>query len=298
MERMTFRKSFLVSGILFFLVLVSGQSAWACETPDYNDYQCYEELDIKKVHLDYDKDLIYIFGRNFKNGAFPVVTLGDDGLVVQSYNDKEIVTTFPGVEAGHYKLVVSTGGGYKCKDKQSVTIAHDNKPSCPPTPPPPACEPKCETCPQGPEGKQGPKGDKGDPGLQGIQGIQGLPGNDGAQGPGGPQGPPGTPGAPGISTYSREVNPITQACIPFGAPYSVTVSCGSNRKLLGGGGGIASVTGSYYPQMIYSGPVIQLVDNEWVDGDGWMIEWYNRNELVSCIPAEILVYAICANVSQ
>ena len=94
MERMTFRKSFLVSGILFFLVLVSGQSAWACETPDYNDYQCYEELDIKKVHLDYDKDLIYIFGRNFKNGAFPVVTLGDDGLVVQSYNDKEIVQHF------------------------------------------------------------------------------------------------------------------------------------------------------------------------------------------------------------
>jgi len=167
MKRMTFRKSFLLSGILLFSVLVLGQSAWACETPDYSDFQCYEQLDIKRIVLDYDNNLIYIFGKNFNNGSSPIVTLGDDDLILKRYNENEIVTTFPGVEAGHYKLVVSTGGGYKCKDKQSVTIAHDNKPSCPPTPPPPACEPKCETCPQGLEGKQGPKGDKGDPGLQG-----------------------------------------------------------------------------------------------------------------------------------
>lgn len=134
MERMAFRKIFLLSVIFLFSVLVLGQSVWACETPDYNEYECYGELDIKKVNLDYDNDLIHIFCKNFGNGAYPVVTLGDYELIVNKHNENVIVTTFPAMEAGQYKLVVSTGDARNCKDKHSVTVDHRNKPSCPPPP--------------------------------------------------------------------------------------------------------------------------------------------------------------------
>src|SRR4030043_1061818 len=117
MKRTTLRKSFLVSGVLLFLVLVLGQSTWACDEPDYNDYMCVEELDIKKVRLDFDNDLIYIFGKHFDNGGAAYVALGDIELIVKSHKSNEIITNFPGVEEGQYKLRVSTGDGYKCKDK-------------------------------------------------------------------------------------------------------------------------------------------------------------------------------------
>jgi hypothetical protein len=304
MKRMTFRKSFLLSGILLFSVLVLGQSAWACETPDYSDFQCYEQLDIKRIVLDYDNNLIYIFGKNFNNGSSPIVTLGDDDLILKRYNENEIVTTFPGVEAGHYKLVVSTGGGYKCKDKQSVTIAHDNKPSCPPTPPPP-------TCPQECKGGKGDKGDKGDPGPagpagnDGQDGAPGLPGADGkngndgargAQGPGGPQGNPGTNGTnganglPGISNYERIAERYTFLPRDTSTTYAI---CPTGKTLLGGGGGI---TDAYFalvptiakPVMIYNGPT--------PTGEEWNIIWFNPTEDDRIV--NIVVYAICANVSQ
>ncbi len=84
MERMAFRKIFLLSVIFLFSVLVLGQSVWACETPDYNEYECYGELDIKKVNLDYDNDLIHIFGKNFGNGAYPSLPSGIMSLLLIS----------------------------------------------------------------------------------------------------------------------------------------------------------------------------------------------------------------------
>jgi hypothetical protein len=194
MKRTTFKKSLLLIGILLVSVFLLGQLAWACDEPDCNDYLCYEELEIKKVRLDFDNNLIHIFGKNFNNGGSPRVTLGDDDLDIISYDDKEIVTRFPAVEAGQYKLHVSTGGGYNCKDKQSVKIDHDNKPSCPA--PQPTCEQKCE-CPQGPQGPKGDKGDTGPQGPQGEPGPAGPPGPQGEQGPPGPAGPTGATGPQG-----------------------------------------------------------------------------------------------------
>jgi hypothetical protein len=164
MNRKAFRKIFLPGVMLLFSVLVLGQSGWACDTPDYNEYECYGELDIKRVTLDYDNGLIQIFGKDFKNGAFPVVTLGDDGLDVLDHDYNKIVVRFPAVEAGQYKLGVSTGKSRNCKDKYSLNIPHDNKPSCPPP---------SQTCP---EGCKGAKGDPGEPGKPGKDGEPGQPG--------------------------------------------------------------------------------------------------------------------------
>ena len=148
-KRMTFRKSLLLSGILLFSVLVFGQLGWACEEPDHPYHECYEEPDIKKVRLDYDKDEIHILGKYFTYGKKPTVTLGDYSLDVKEYTDNEIITNFPALEAGDYRLTVKTGETRHCRDKQSVKVAHDNKPSCPPPPPPTPCE----QCPSGQIGR-------------------------------------------------------------------------------------------------------------------------------------------------
>jgi len=209
---MTLRKGFLLSGILILSVLFLGQLGWACDEPDHAYDQCTEEPDIKKVKLDYDKDIIYIYGKNFTEGTYtPVVTLGDLKLTLVDvddfrYTDNEIRVKFPEIEAGDYKLTVVTGETRHCRDKQSVKIAHDNESSCPqPTP--------CEQCPPGPigytgpqgpagptgaTGPQGEKGEKGDTGPQGIQGAQGAEGPIGPIGPQGPIGPIGAAGPAGI----------------------------------------------------------------------------------------------------
>jgi len=205
MERMTFRKSFLLSGILLFSVLVLGQLGWACDEPDHPHDQCTEEPDIKKVKVDYDKDIIYIYGKNFTEGTYdPVVTLGDLRLTPLpgfSFTDNELRVIFPEIEAGDYKLTVVTGETRHCRDKQSVKIAHDNEPSCPPAP---TCPP---TCPEGPKGDKGDKGEKGDTGpkgpqgeqgIQGIQGEKGATGDTGSQGQVGPQGVAGPMGPMGF----------------------------------------------------------------------------------------------------
>ncbi len=151
-KRMTFRKSFLVSGLLLCSVLVLVQSGWACDEPDHPYYQCYDEPDIKKVKLDYDNNVIYIYGNNFEKGSYsPVVTLGDQKLTLTGVSDDLIQAIFPEIEAGDYKLAISTAETRHCKDKQSVKIPHDHKPSCPE--PTPTCPP---TCPAGPAGPAGP----------------------------------------------------------------------------------------------------------------------------------------------
>ena len=80
-KRMVFRKGFLLSGILILSVLFLGQLGWAGDEPDHPYHQCTKEPNIKKVKLDYDNDLIYIYGKYFTEGTHdPKVTLGEDGL--------------------------------------------------------------------------------------------------------------------------------------------------------------------------------------------------------------------------
>lgn len=271
---MNFRKGCLLSGMLLFSVLVLGQSGWACDEPDPNDYLCTEELDIKKVRLDYDKDEIHVSGKNFTNGGNPTVTLGDDGLVVLSYNDTEIVTTFPFVEAGQYKLRISTGEGRNCKDKHSVKIDHDNKPSCPPTP---TCP---EPCPPGPQGEKGEKGDKGDKGDPGTGGLQGEPG---PQGLGGPAGPAGATGATALTNWIvRSSDPVT---IGTDTPGEVFVKCPDATFMVTGGGF------SSYPTnvvVIESIPV-QDTDSTW----GWRVIGVAGDDSPS---HSLQIWAICVQV--
>ncbi|OGP94830.1 MAG: hypothetical protein A2157_11430 [Deltaproteobacteria bacterium RBG_16_47_11] len=298
MNAKRFRKIFLPVAIFIFSVLVSGQPAWACETPDYSDFQCYEQLDIKKVRLDYDNDSIYIFGKNFNNGSAPIVTLGDYVLTLKKdYTENEIVTTFPAVEAGHYKLVISTGDGHKCKDKQSVKIDHDNKPSCPPAPPPPPCE----QCPPGPKGEKGDKGDTG------AQGIQGPPGNDGAQGLPGTNGTNGTNGAPGlpgpqgpqgplgtiesIIVETTETVTVSDAIYAPGYNIQVTAPCPTDFTVTGGG-----FSSSDYLIIRVSKPF----QNETTSETGWVVVGtVERNtEVPPSFTLEIKTYAVCAQVLE
>ena len=156
MNRKAFRKIFLPSVIFLFSVFVLGQSAWACDEPDYHDNQCYKQLDIKWVDLDLVGNWIYIWGEHFDNGDPPVVTLAGIPLEVDFNlsNEQWIVAKLPSVPKdipyGQYSLRVSTGDGHKCKDKYSVKIhpAPPEKPPCEPCPPTCECpQPTC-TCPK------------------------------------------------------------------------------------------------------------------------------------------------------
>lgn len=156
MNAKRFRKIFLPSVIFLFSVFVLGQSAWACDEPEHPNYQCYKQLDIKWVDLDLYKKLVYIWGENFNNGDPPVVTLAGIALEVDFNlsNEQWIVAKLPSVPEeipyGQYRLRVSTGDGYKCKDKYSVKIhpAPPEKPPCEPCPSTCECpQPTC-TCPK------------------------------------------------------------------------------------------------------------------------------------------------------
>jgi hypothetical protein len=76
----------------------------------------------------------------------------------------------------------------------------------------------------------GPQGPAGTPG--------GPPGPQGVQGPIGIQGPPGTPGANGVSGYTTAV-PITSPD-QSGTSDTVTATCPTGTKVLGGGYSIAT----------------------------------------------------------
>ncbi len=197
-----FRKIFLPSVIFLFSVLVLGQSAWTCDTPETPDDQCYEQLDIKSVHV--DGSTMHILGKHLKNGNSLEVTFGGVSFPFDLWSNEEIVAIFPAVfEPGHYKLEVSTGEGHKCKDKQSVTLHHREEPS---PPPPPTCP---ETCPQG------CKGDKGDTG---------------------PQGPAGPAGPAALTNWSvLHSTPIEFVITDLDVVVQDFVSCPANFQVTGGG---------------------------------------------------------------
>jgi hypothetical protein len=284
--------------------LTLGQSGWACDDPDPNEYLCVEELDIKKVRLDYDKDEIRILGRNFTNGAKPTVTLGDDGLVVLSYNDTEIVTNFPFVEAGQYKLRISTGEGSHCKDKHSVKIDHDNEPSCPQPPP-------CTPCKDGEPGPQGPKGDKGDPGVKSAEAITlpsgsqataslntdtsvltiGVPkgdkGDPGLNGTNGQDGAPGLQGPPGILGW--QIKSVVVYVVDADGNYSGTAPCDAGYRVTGGG-----FSQSEGLEILESKPLLVVVEagTEPI-GIGWQAVAAPKPDVVE---AFIEIWAVCAKV--
>jgi hypothetical protein len=287
-RRMTFRKGFLLSGILVLSVLLLGQLGWACDEPDHPYDQCTDEPDIKKVKLDYDNNVIYIYGKNFTEGTYdPRVTLGDDELFPLPgfrFSDTELRLIFPAIEAGDYRLTVKTGETRHCIDKQSVKITHDHKPSCPqPTPTCPA-ECKGEKGDKGDTGPQGPKGDTGPQGPAGPQGEKGDPGEQGIQGPAGPAGaggPAGAQGPPGILGWK-----IVETSYS-GSPFTGTAFCNTDTSygyvVTGGGfyalGGAATIIAS----MPYMGP-----DDTGAQNVGWKV--------VSIIgdSQPCTVYAICA----
>jgi hypothetical protein len=131
------------------------------------------QLIIEIVDVDFQTNIIHIYGENFNNGSLPVVTLGGVQLTVQTYSITEIQATLPSsTPDGSYLLKVVTGPASTQSGEFNVAI--------------------------GAVGPQGPKGDKGDQGIQGIQGIQGLKGDKGDQGIQGLQGLKGDKGDQGI----------------------------------------------------------------------------------------------------
>jgi len=141
---------------------------------------------IRQTEADYDNLLLYVFGDNFGT-AVGKVRLGDNELVVQSWNREEIVVILPSdVGPGSYLLTVTVPTHRKWIPliaSLGITLGAEG----------PQGEP-------GPVGPQGPKGDKGDQGIQGPQGLKGDKGDQGIQGvpgPIGPQGPQGEKGATG-----------------------------------------------------------------------------------------------------
>ena len=117
MKGMNFRKAFLLSGTLLFLVFVVIQLSWACDDDDkwdrdwhykwHWDHDCWtcNPPKIQRVFLDYNPDdhpdtfiKFTIEGKNFKNGTRPVVTLGGMyklNVKKDDYSNTRIIATLP-----------------------------------------------------------------------------------------------------------------------------------------------------------------------------------------------------------
>jgi hypothetical protein len=148
MKGMIFKKAFLLGGIFLLATFMLAQSSWGCDDDDKRDRDCHDKWHcdhhgnpcqppkIQRVFLDYGADSIVfeIWGKNFANGALPVVTLGgvfdltvDDALT----NDNVITATLSSIaekkfEFGDYRLVVSTCHNSACEDK----YCKDHGPNC------------------------------------------------------------------------------------------------------------------------------------------------------------------------
>jgi hypothetical protein len=290
----TFGRTFLVTGIFLLSVFVVSQPSWGCNDRDSWECEHYDRCDchyqskpcvpprIQIVYLAFDENSIYftIYGKNFDDGGTPAVTLGGIfDLKVESYSENQIDATLPlkGFEYGDYKLVVSTGRASKCKKKYCTD--HGNR-----------CDDKYWTG-YGSKCKDKYCVDEGYKcegkyclTVRNPTEAKGPPGPQGPQGPEGPQGPPG------VSNYEK--TSATYTSLPKGTSLT-EASCSGTKKLLGGGGGIIipenglSAYG-YIPSMIYNGPN--------ADGTAWDIIWYNQYE--SAVVIGVVVYAICADVSQ
>ncbi len=149
MKGMIFKKAFLLGGIFLLATFMLAQSSWGCDDDDKRDRDCHDKWHcdhhgnpcqppkIQKVFLDYNLGSetfirFSIWGKNFDNGAAPVVTLGGEfDLGVTDYSDDYIIATLPKSEEqdfdyGDYRLVVSTCRDSAYNDKH----CKDHGPNC------------------------------------------------------------------------------------------------------------------------------------------------------------------------
>ena len=172
--------------------VLSGQFSFA-------DKPTPPQLLVEQVFIDFDEATLTILGRNFDNGGWPAVTLGDFDLFVERFNSTEVVAHLPGgVDlVGDYLLTVTTGHGVKNHDSYGLTIG-----AVGPKGDKPAHEWSDTSVRfENPDGSwgasvdlKGDKGDKGDQGEQGPEGDRGPRGSVGETGLQGPQGPAGEDG--------------------------------------------------------------------------------------------------------
>ena len=199
---------FTLSFLILLLVLVVVNRSEAAKT---GDIPSPGDMSISSVTTSLDTNEIVITGKNFDNGYFPIVTLGDKSLAVLSYTSNEVRVSLPAIDAGDYLLAISTGHAAGQSEIYALTLGAAG----PQGPQGPKGDPGA-TGPQGPKGDtgatgpqglkgeigatgpQGLKGDTGAPGPEGLKGDTGATGPQGIPGPVGPLGPQGFPGPAGV----------------------------------------------------------------------------------------------------
>jgi hypothetical protein len=144
MKGMIFKKVFLLGGIFLLATFMSVQLSWSCDDDDKWDRDCRDQWNcdhhcwscnppkIQRVFLEFKPApdtsdtsepfiRFSIWGKNFDDGAPPVVTLGGEfDLTVTSYSHDYIQATLPmsveeDFDYGDYRLVVSTCYDSRCK---------------------------------------------------------------------------------------------------------------------------------------------------------------------------------------
>jgi len=303
MKGMILKKAFLIGGILLLATFMSVPFSWSCDDDDKWDRDCHDKRDcdhhdkwdchkhgkpchpprIQIVYLSYPADSIEfrIWGKNFDNGAPPVVTLGGTiPLNVIEHYDDYIKATLSLQDLqeefiyGDYRLVVSTCGDSACKDK----YCKDHGPNCKCK----YCKDHCSKC------KDKYCKDKYCKNYEYKCKCKDRYSLTIA-------GPSGPSGLPGISGYEKNVI-RAQITFPLEGGNTVEVPCSTaNKKLLGGGGGITSFvapSGSspdhFY--VIYNGPGPESRP----DGrEAWVIKWKYPYEYGTTV--DIVIYAICAD---
>lgn len=148
----------------------------------------------------------------------------------------------------------------------------------------------------GPQGATGPQGPQGDPGPQGATGPQGPQGDPGGQGPEGPQGPQGSqgpqgnqgpqgPAGPSDSQVLAAVSGTSAAGLNAGQSYSLTSTCPSGKKILGGGWTYTVSTAGQTDRV--------SVDSYPSAADAWVVTIRVNQNLGAAVTITLSVYAVC-----
>jgi len=141
--------------------------------------------------------------------------------------------------------------------------------------------------PQGDPGLQGPQGDPGPQGAAGPQGPQGDPGPQGPAGPAGPQGPQGPigPAGPSDSQVLAAVSGTSAAGLNAGESYSLTGTCPSGKRILGGGFTYSVSTAGQTNRV--------SVDSYPSAADAWTVTILVNQNLGAAVTITLSVYAVC-----
>ncbi len=276
-------------------------------------------LSIESVNLDFEGDTITIQGRNFDNGAVPVVSFGQHLLTfVEPPTPERIVATLAAgpdvvhladLAGGDYLLTVLTGHSPNQFDAHSVTIGAVG-PQGPMGPP-------GEPGPSGPQGRQGlrgptgelgdpgPQGEKGDPGPAGSRGpvgAKGETGPKGVKGDGGPQGstgtqqgPPGPKGAigprgdAGQSNAQLRLSAVERSFLYYNEFIAQYVTCPDGTLAITGGAWDASPNQKL--KLHY--------DKPYDGGRGWYVYYIcDGCSVISQTDVTLTVFVVCASVER